>query len=167
MADRHFLHFPLGLFKSMKIAIINLFRPNMVIQYPHQRAIIPKRARFAVEIITDEAGNHRCTACKICEGACPDYIINLDIETAEDRSKFIKHWQYARGACMMCGLCVEACPFNAIRMGHDYELAHADPALLTYDLLTNVPAYVRPKPQPTPAPKPQPTSAPETEAPHA
>ena len=28
---------------------------------------------------------------------------------------------------MMCGLCVEACPFDAIEMSHDYELARIDP----------------------------------------
>ena len=28
--------------------------------------------------------------------------------------------------CMNCGLCAEFCPFNAIRMGHDYELSVYD-----------------------------------------
>ena len=78
----------------------------------------------------DEEGRHKCTGCRACEKACPDYIIRLDITTDEDRSKYIDRWHYEIGACMMCGLCVEACPFDAIRMGHDYELAVTDPALL-------------------------------------
>ena len=41
---------------------------------------------------------------------------------------------------MMCGLCVEACPFDAIEMTHDYELARIDPDALVVDLLTDVPA---------------------------
>ncbi|MDR1775971.1 MAG: 4Fe-4S binding protein [Actinomycetes bacterium] len=137
---------PTGIFKSLRIAFKNLFRPNMVIQYPKQRAIIPERARWAVEIKPAQDGSHRCQACRICEGACPHHCIKLDITTAEDRSKHIDHWWFDRGSCMMCGLCVEACPFDAIRMGHDYELAHADPALLVLDLLPDTPAYVRPKP---------------------
>ncbi len=64
--------------------------------------------------------------------------------TAEDRSKHIDHWRYEIGACMMCGLCVEACPFDAIEMSHDYELARIDPASLTVDLLTDV-AAAQPK----------------------
>jgi len=28
--------------------------------------------------------------------------------------------------CMNCGLCAEFCPFDAIRMGHNYELAAGD-----------------------------------------
>ena len=27
------------------------------------------------------------------------------------------------GYCIMCGLCVEACPFEALYMGYDYERA--------------------------------------------
>jgi len=30
---------------------------------------------------------------------------------------------YHLGQCSFCGLCVEACPFDAIRMGHEFELA--------------------------------------------
>ncbi|MCL2403583.1 MAG: 4Fe-4S binding protein [Coriobacteriia bacterium] len=140
--------FPLGLFLSMRIAFKNLFRRSITIRYPHVCAHIPERARWAVEINYEKDGaqrTHRCTACKICEKECPNFLIDIDVETAPDRSKTIKHWLYRRGGCMMCSLCVEACPFDAIKMGHNYELAHADPDLLEYDLLTDVPAYVRPR----------------------
>jgi len=141
--------FPRGIFLSQWIAFVNLFRPAMTIRYPHERAHIPERARWAVEINYADDGTHRCTACKVCEKECPDFLIELDIDIAEDRSRHIKSWHYRRGGCMMCGLCVEVCPFDAIKMGHDYELAHADPDLLEYDLLTDIPAYKRPrKPRP-------------------
>lgn len=146
--------FPKGMFLSLRIAFINLFRPNIVVRYPVERAYIPPRARWAVEINYAEDGTHRCTACKVCEKECPDYLIELDIDIAEDRSRHIKSWHYRQGGCMMCGLCVEACPFDAIKMGHDYELAHASPDHLEYDLLTDIAAYKRPrKERPTPPPK--------------
>jgi formate hydrogenlyase subunit 6/NADH:ubiquinone oxidoreductase subunit I len=61
---------------------------------------------------------------------------------------------------MMCGLCVEACPFDAIEMGHDYELAKRDLADLEYSLITDEPAAKPKRKAPVPAPAPAPASAP-------
>jgi formate hydrogenlyase subunit 6/NADH:ubiquinone oxidoreductase subunit I len=52
---------------------------------------------------------------------------------------------------MMCGLCVEACPFDAIEMSHDYELARRSAADLAYDLLTDTPAAVPKRDKPVAA----------------
>jgi len=133
-------HWPSGLISAARIAAINLFRRNITIQYPKQRYDQPDRSRWAVEQVFDEAGMHRCTACKICEQSCSDKCIHIDVETREDKTKFIHAWNYERAACMMCGLCVEACPYGAIRMGHDYELAHSASAEKRIDLLREVEA---------------------------
>ncbi|MCL2379480.1 MAG: 4Fe-4S dicluster domain-containing protein [Coriobacteriia bacterium] len=149
---------PLGIFLSLRIAFKNLFRRPITVQYPKERLEIPQRARWAVEInYASEDGTHRCTACRVCEKECPDDLIEIDITVAEDRSRHINRWLYRRGGCMMCGLCVEVCPFCAIKMAHDYELAHVDPELLELDLLVDVPAYRRPK-------KPRPATAAKKEA---
>jgi formate hydrogenlyase subunit 6/NADH:ubiquinone oxidoreductase subunit I len=76
-----------------------------------------------------------------CVKTCPDHVLALDVTTKEDRSKHINRFSYQLGACMMCGLCVEACPFTAIAMSHDYELARTDPCTLEYDLITDTPAF--------------------------
>lgn len=129
-----------GILKSMRIGFRNMLRKPITMQYPHEKLTLPERARWALQQKYDEDGDHRCTACLACERACPDFIIKIETTTAEDRSKHIDHWRYEVGACMMCGLCVEACPFDAIEMGHDYELARTDPGELAYDLLTDTPA---------------------------
>jgi formate hydrogenlyase subunit 6/NADH:ubiquinone oxidoreductase subunit I len=41
---------------------------------------------------------------------------------------------------MMCGLCVEACPFDAICMSHEYELAVTDSAGLMEYLVVDADA---------------------------
>lgn len=152
--------FPSGIFKALSIVFKNLFRPNITIMYPHEKWNLPERARWAVEMKYDEDGAHKCTACQICEKTCPDFIIEIDITVGEDRTKHINHWRYQRGACMMCGLCVEACPFDAIKMGHDYELAHVDPALKMFDLLTDTDAAKPKRKEPAAsAVKPEPAAS--------
>lgn len=129
-----------GILKGMLITIRNMFRGPITVQYPREKLVLPGRARWAVEMKLDEHGEHKCTACLACERACPDYIIKIDVATDEERNKHIDRWGYDIGACMMCGLCVEACPFDAIRMGKDYELARMNPDELTTALLHDVPA---------------------------
>ena len=129
-----------GILKSMRIAFRNFMRPPITVQYPHEKLELPERSRWAVRMKYDENDDHKCTACLACERACPDFIIKIDVTTGEERSKHIDLWRYEIGACMMCGLCVEACPFDAILMSHEYELARIDPNALVEDLLVDVPA---------------------------
>ena len=141
----------LGILKSMRIAFRNMFRPPITMQYPHEKWELPERARWAVAMKCDENGDHKCTACIACERACPDHIIKIDFTQAEDRSKHINAWRYEVGGCMMCGLCVEACPYDAILMSHEYELARTDPAELVYNLLEDTPAVPIKRKEPAPA----------------
>lgn len=151
-----------GILKGMAITIKNMFRGPITVQYPREKLVLPERARWAVTMKLDEEGEHKCTGCLACERACPDYIIKIDVTTDENRNKHIDRWRYDIGACMMCGLCVEACPFDAICMGKDYELARFSPDELTTNLLEDVPAAkpkrkaaedrpARPKPADKPA----------------
>ena len=148
-----------GILKSMLIAYRNMLRKPITVQYPHEKVELPERSRWALAMKPDEHGEHKCTGCIACERACPDYIIKIELTVAEDRSKHIDHWRWEIGACMMCGLCVEACPYDAILMSHEYELARIDPSLLSIELLTDVPAVPIKRRTPTAAP-PQPEDAP-------
>lgn len=147
-----------GILKGLAISMRNLFRGPITVKYPHEKIELPERARWAVQMKHDEEGNHKCTGCLACEKACPDFIIKLDITTDEDRNKHIDRWHYEIGACMMCGLCVEACPFDAIEQGHDYELARYTPEELEIDLLVDTPA-AKPKRAERPAAAAKPAAA--------
>jgi NADH-quinone oxidoreductase subunit I len=129
-----------GLINGLRITMRNMRRGVITVQYPYEKLDMYERSRHAVELILDENDEHKCTACTNCVRACPDFILELNVTTAEDKSKHIDSFVYEVGACMMCGLCVEACPFSAIRMGHDYELAVTDVSELTRVLIEDEPA---------------------------
>lgn len=129
-----------GILNGMRITMRNMLRGPITVRYPYERVTLPERARWAVEVVRDESGAHKCTACMTCVRACPDHILDLQFTTAEDKSKHIDYLRYEMGACMMCGLCVEACPFGALKMGQDYELAKYTRDELTVDLMVDEPA---------------------------
>lgn len=129
-----------GLLNGLRITLRNMLRGPITVKYPHEKVELPERARWAVQPTYFEDGSPRCTGCLTCVRVCPDHILSVDVETREDKSKRIVRFDYEIGACMMCGLCVEACPFDAIEMGHDYELAVTDAAGLRRTLLADVDA---------------------------
>jgi NADH-quinone oxidoreductase subunit I len=145
-----------GFFKGMWVTMKNMLRGPITLQYPEQREELPERARWALQPKYDAEGKPKCTACEICVRACPDGIITLDYHKDDQGGKHIDSYRYEVGACMFCGLCTEACPFDAIEMGKDYELATPDPKCLYRTLLKDVPAAGRKKAEPKPAPAAEP-----------
>lgn len=156
-----------GLLNGLRITMRNMIRGPITVQYPFEKLPLFERSRWAVEPIRDEDGEHKCTACLNCVKVCPDHILELELTTAEDKTKHIDAFRYELGACMMCGLCVEACPFSAIQMGKDYELAVTSADDLVTLLLEDTPAVSAKKnraEKPKPAPKPEAESAEATPA---
>jgi len=130
----------LGLLNGLRITFRNMMRGPITVKYPYERLELPERARWAVGPKYFEDGSPKCTACMTCVRVCPDHILALEVETREDKTKHIQHFDYEIGACMMCGLCVEACPFDAIEMTQDYELAVTDRAGLNRVLIGDIDA---------------------------
>ena len=148
----------LGLLKGLGNTMKNMLRGPITVRYPHERVTLPERSRWAVRHRFDEDGNPMCTACTNCVRACPDKVLSMEVTTAEDKSKHIDHYTYEIGACMFCGHCVEACNFDALEMGDEYELAVFDRADLYRVLLKDVDARTI-KREPRPAPASQPAQA--------
>ncbi len=156
-----------GLLNGLRISMRNMLRGPITVKYPYEKLELPERARWAVVPTYDEAGALKCTACMTCVKACPNHILDLDFTTDETtKQKHIDSFFYELGACMMCGLCVEQCPFDAIEMSHDYELARTSPAELSIELLADVDAArsKRERPAKAEAEGPPPTEAAEPAA---
>jgi len=111
---------------------------NITQQYPDNRDTLKMFERFRGEVVMphDEHNEHRCTGCQACEIACPNGTIEiiwdraLDPETGKKKKKIDK-FIYHLGMCTMCGLCIEACPTDAIVWAQNYENSVYDRTKLT------------------------------------
>ena len=70
----------------------------------------------------------RCTGCASCAKYCPMGIIEIVTEPggfdAQEGESYNLHlFDIDIGRCMFCGLCVEACPYDALHMGTNFERA--------------------------------------------
>ena len=107
-------------------------------QYPDNRDTLQMFERFRGEVVMvhDENNEHSCTGCQKCELACPNGSIEIiwdrgvDAETGK-KKKFIEKHIYHYGMCTQCGLCVDACPSNAIVWAQHFENSVYDRAELT------------------------------------
>ena len=99
------------------------------IQYPEERRLLPERFRYIPMLLWDtEVGEDRCTACGICAKVCPPQCIWI-VRDMDDAGKPVTRpaeFYIDAAVCMSCSFCTEFCPFDAIKMNHDYELAVYD-----------------------------------------
>ena len=98
------------------------------VEYPEEKSTINQFTRnipFLVYEGEDAIEGMRCTACKLCEKACPPQCIYIIKDTDENGKpmKRPKVFDIDATVCMSCQLCVEACPFEAIRMDSAFELS--------------------------------------------
>jgi len=122
---------PWSLMCGLSVSLKYFFNPKRIVteQYPENRATLKMHERFRgrLEMIEDAEGNNRCTACGMCERACPNASINVLSTKNIAGKKVLGRYVYHFASCTQCGLCVEACPFGAIRMNQEFEVATTDP----------------------------------------
>ncbi|MCH7718201.1 MAG: NADH-quinone oxidoreductase subunit I [Chloroflexi bacterium] len=106
----------LGILKGMVVTFKHIFKPPFTVQYPEEVRPIPARARTNLLWFEE-----RCTGCSTCAQACPDGCILVATSPAEDGSLNIDRYEIDFRLCMYCGLCVEACPYDAIQAGGTWK----------------------------------------------
>ncbi|MGL4648602.1 MAG: 4Fe-4S binding protein, partial [Caldilineaceae bacterium] len=101
----------------------------LTIQYPEEKRLLPERFRYIPMLLFDtEKNEDRCTACGICAKVCPPQCIWIVRDTDANGKPVTRPAEFYIDAavCMSCSFCTEFCPFDAIKMNHDYELAVYD-----------------------------------------
>ncbi|MGZ8939260.1 MAG: 4Fe-4S dicluster domain-containing protein, partial [Limisphaerales bacterium] len=100
------------------------------VEYPEERLLLKENTRNFPFLVHDGDPEKalRCVACKICEKECPPQCIYIVLER-DEKGKPQKHprvFDIDISVCMSCQICVEVCPFDAIKMDQVYELSGFD-----------------------------------------
>ena len=105
------------------------------IQYPEERQVLPEATRqfpFLVHDGDDWLKGMRCVACQICEKECLPKCIYI-VKSKDKKPDHLGKAQFYPAVfdidlavCMSCQICVEVCPFDAIKMDTEYELSTTD-----------------------------------------
>lgn len=101
-----------GVARGMLVTIKHLFKPPFTVQFPEETRPIPRRARTNLLWFEE-----RCTGCSTCAQACPDGCILVQTSQSPDGTRSIDRYEIDFRICMYCGLCTEACPYQAIQSG--------------------------------------------------
>ena len=126
--DRKISPMELAKASGMNVVTYALKNPATTVKAMTGMVTVPARlnqhARFRGEEFTWY--EERCTGCASCAKYCPLGIIRIVTspsgEQMQEGEKYhLDVFDIDIGRCMFCGLCVEACPYDALHMGSGFE----------------------------------------------
>jgi NADH-quinone oxidoreductase subunit I len=116
-----------GLGITIKHATLSLFKKGYIptYQYPEEMRPMSDRFRGRHKLRRRPDGSPVCVACYCCQTVCTPGAIDIVAEesSTEGIEKRPKEFRINMLRCIFCGMCVEACPKDAIYMTQEFELA--------------------------------------------
>ena len=122
-----------GFLEGLLVTLKSALRKPVTLQYPepdkrHQVAL--RYMGFPALLWDGDVPEPYCTGCMVCVRACPTQCMsaqmtdNPKFESEESRRrKIIETFEINLGRCILCGICVDVCNFDAIEMSHEHELS--------------------------------------------
>ena len=123
----------IGFLEGLLVTLKTTLRRPVTAQYPDpdKRLQVDDRYMGFPALTWDyEVIEPYCTGCMVCIRDCPTQCMSAQMKDnplfAEDKSrrrKIIDEFEINLGRCILCGICVDVCNFDAIEMSHDHELS--------------------------------------------
>ena len=127
-----------GLAKGLAVTLKTMSKRSVTKQYPDAAPELPPRSRGVIALFEEN-----CTVCMLCARECPDWCIYIDShkevipareEGTRDRTRnVLDRFAIDFSLCMYCGICIEACPFDALFWSPEFEYAEFDIRDLTHE----------------------------------
>ena len=169
----------IGFLEGLKVTFKTAGRKPVTAEYPEPEKRLEVQDRymgFPALTWDGDVSEPYCTGCMVCIRNCPTQCMSaqmkdnpLHAEGKSRRRKIIDEFEINLGRCILCGICVDVCNFDAIEMSHEHELSKYErngnrvdlPALLAMGMRYQESTAWQPKqpeknsgvPKPKPAPK--------------
>jgi NADH-quinone oxidoreductase subunit I len=127
-----------GLARGLATTFGRLTRRSVTAQYPDSLPELPPRSRGVIALLEEN-----CTVCMLCARECPDWCIYIDSHKEEQppatpggkprQRNVLDRFAIDFSLCMYCGICIEACPFDALFWSPEFEYAELDIRDLTHE----------------------------------
>ena len=126
-----------GLINGLAVTLKMLVKPTITQQYPDVEPDLPPRSRGVIALLEEN-----CTVCMLCARECPDWCIYIDSHKEEvvvpgaarpRQHNVLDRFDIDFSLCMYCGICIEACPFDALYWSPEFEYAEYDIRDLLHD----------------------------------
>ena len=126
-----------GLARGLAVTLRTMTRRSATRQYPDVPPDLPPRSRGVIALFEEN-----CTVCMLCARECPDWCIYIDSHKEEvvvpgaaraRQRNVLDRFAIDFSLCMYCGICIEACPFDALFWTPEFEYAEHDIVSLTHE----------------------------------
>lgn len=132
----------LGTFKSLLTTMKLALKPPVTAEYPSVApTLAPRFMAHPVLTWDKDVPEPYCTGCLVCMRICPTDCIDVAMmdnpkhaEGDSSRRKIVEYFDLNVADCIMCGLCVEYCNFDAIIMSDNFDASQYARPNLVYDL---------------------------------
>jgi NADH-quinone oxidoreductase subunit I len=117
--------------KGLATTLRWLLRKPVTAHYPEQHLPIQERYMGFPALLTDDTADEPfCTGCMVCVRECPTQCMTAVmhdnpkfVDGSSHRRKIIETFEINLNRCILCGICVDVCAFDAIEMSYEHELA--------------------------------------------